>query len=194
MECFTDGNPNEQGYDLTSSGCSDLIDNIGSEAMPVFTVKLAIHFINIGNGNFYDGTVSDWNHLNGTTQAISLINQCNEILSNLHDNPIQDIDFTGDSRIRFEIVPDYENGVYFWDNISDYTPVAGVLNVKFIDKYDPTKQGDDRFFIQGIACGIDKDCDNVRIWGWQSSELNNGPWHFWSYAKLLNHEIFIFLV
>jgi len=186
MECSTPDSPPPQNFTGTTGECSNLIDQDGSESFPIFTVKMAIHFIADGNGNFYDGDINDWNSLNGTTQSINLINHSNELLSDLHDNPIQSIDFDGDSRIRFEVVPNYEDGVYFWDDIADYVPVPGVLNVLFIDKFTPPSG----FYLNGLACGIDSDCNNVKQWGWQSSELLNGPWHFWNYARLLNHEVF----
>ena len=178
MECLT---PFSQPQTTPLPGGCDFISDQYSDDMPVITIKMAIHYIAVGNGNFYDGDVNDWNNMNGTTNAILLIDKSNEILSNIVVNPIQSEHYLGDSRIRFEVVPNYEDGVYFWDDESDYVPVPGVLNVKIIDEF-PVK-------LRGLACSIGWDCDNVVMWGWQSSESNGGPWFFWNYANLLNHEV-----
>lgn len=191
IECSTPDDYPAANFTGTSGDCGNLIDQDGSESFPIFTVKLAIHFIDVGNGNFYDGELDDFNKLNGTRQARNLIRHSNEFLSDFDANPIQNINYVGDSRIRFEVVPSIEDGVYFWDDISDYQPVDGVLNALFIDEYDPNPPAnDDEFSLRGLACGIDSDCNEVRQWGWQSSEIFDGPYGYWNYAGLLNHEVF----
>ncbi len=152
-------------------------------SLPTFVVKVAIHFI--GPNNFYDGDVNDWDVMNGTTQAIAMIDHANLILGSLHDNPVQVEDYLGDSRIRVQIEPDYETGVYFWEKEEDYQPVDGVLNVLSFSYY----RHKGREVASGEACGIGLDCNWVKMWGWQSENRKQNKSLAYRYARLFLHEL-----
>ncbi|MFM2394249.1 MAG: hypothetical protein RLZZ546_2231, partial [Bacteroidota bacterium] len=92
--------------------------------------------------------------------------QSNWLLSLPHDNPNQSIDYIKDTKIRFQVFPNIENGVYYWTSEAQYVPVPGVLNVKIIDEFTPPSG----FKFHGRACDIGEDCDHLFMWGWQSSE------------------------
>jgi len=188
MECST---PFSQPSQVPSN-CNSLVGINYADNYPIITVDVAIHFIDVGNGNFYDGSTSDWNSMNGTTNAILLIDKSNVYLMNMIKNPIQNKHFLGDSRIRYKIYSNYDDGVFFWDSEQDYTPVPNVVNVKIRGFYDPNRPCDPLypngkkcpFFLKGATTF---GANWMNIDGWQESEIFGGPYHFWNYANLMNH-------
>ncbi len=180
MECNTPQSQEPPELPPMGQGCSRFLDPDRAGSYPVFTINVAIHFIGVGHGNFYDGPIDDWDHLNGTTEAIAFLNKANSILANIEDNPAQTEDFLGDSKIRLRIVPNYEDGVHFWNSPSDYIPVPGVLNIKCIDEACPPTG-----CLKGWTCHY---CNVINLVGWYWDEWNN-KWHSWDFAHLLLHEL-----
>ncbi|MCO6461397.1 MAG: hypothetical protein J5I59_08330 [Saprospiraceae bacterium] len=94
------------------------------DSLPIIKIRVNVHIVNNQSTypNFYWGAVSDWNELNANKFGPLIIQEMNDIMQTLNDNPIQSSDFIGDSRIRFEIYSDstntndLHNGVWIHSN------------------------------------------------------------------------------
>ncbi len=80
------------------------------DELPIIHVRVNLHFKQNsapGSPQFYYGLPTDWSSpFNLTHLAPAIVQEMNDKMSNLLDNPIAPIDFLGDSRIRFEIYSD----------------------------------------------------------------------------------------
>jgi len=91
--------------------CSLLdLTQIERDELPIIHIRVNVHFkqnSTIGSPQFYHGLPTDWtSSFNLTHQGPAIVQEMNDRMSNLLDNPIAPIDFLGDSRIRFEIYSD----------------------------------------------------------------------------------------
>ncbi len=186
MDCLTQMNPPPQNAPIYGQGCDRFLDPDRAGSFPMFTVKMKFHFIGNGNVNFYKGADDDYNNMNATWQSRLLIDRANEWYANVRDNPQQEKDFLGDSRIRLKVIPDYHDGIYIWEDWNDYynnyTPEPGVIDVRWVSS--PCLGGTNTECLQGRALtGANK----INMYHWQYAQ-QHGYLGWWDYAHLLVHE------
>ncbi|HMQ46804.1 MAG TPA: zinc-dependent metalloprotease [Saprospiraceae bacterium] len=147
-----------------------------------------IHFIAGTLGNFYPGdeNVVQWN--NGNWAANMMIWKANEYLSNILDNPIQPIDFLGDSRIRYEIYTEPSNpddlydGIWYWNeepDVSDFPYGKKVVHIIVKDQATTNN---------GLACDNNL-CNHLTLYNWYARSASQQINPYYDFSRYLSHEL-----
>lgn len=168
------------------------IDNLDTAQLPYVTIFVNIHFVDSKTGNFYPGTKDDTLYYNGIFWTRLLINHANWVLRDLKFSPSSPRSYVGDSHIRYQLYSepnegrDSFGGIWFWKSYRDIKRVYDqkVMHVVF---YDIDKEKD--FQCRGYACGMHY-CNEVVMMDAHDNARNHGPWGWWAFAGLMNHEVF----
>jgi len=125
----------------------DCFDGAPGFNYPIMEVQINIHFIGTAAGNFIPGNpdAASWN--NGNYVAKKLLEFLNTKMTLLHECPVHDNDFIGDSRIRFGLYSETSNtsdihgGVWYWESLQAYQ--ANVNNLPYRGRAIPVRIYDD---------------------------------------------------
>lgn len=169
----------------------DGMDPIDLQNLPEIKVLVNIHFIaDPVLGNFHPGATPDTDPTNGNEYANRMLGEAMLVLNNLQPNPIGTNHKLGNSKIKYELysdpgnINDVNHGVWYWNSAPPAFPYPNVMNIRMF-----VGEADYRF--NGSACSTVGCCNSVDLYGAYYNVLQN-PIFFgwWSFGKLLNHEMF----
>ncbi len=167
------------------------MDPVDLQNLPEIKILINIHYIaDPVYGNFHPGPVGVSDPTNGNEYANRMINEAMIVLNNLQPNPIGTNHKLGNSKIRYELYTDPGNtndvnhGVWYWNSVPATFPYPNVMNV-IMKVY---RSG---YLLTGEACNTEGCCNSVTLTGAYYNLLQSPIlFGWWSFGKLMNHEIF----
>lgn len=204
IECSTSLNERELVEDIIEQALCDepscLYVSFDQENAPIITIRINVHILERGFGNFYNGEIDNWDRYNGWAVAKSMVTHFNEIASNI---PPRNLDvyplvtsFVGDSKFRVELYSnpainpgDTKEGVFYYNSPLKIAPPKQYPNVLDVVIYNETPE---ELIGRGLSIRGDYETTEIYIKNLYSvmrvnpQDINLGGW---SIAQVLFHEI-----